>query len=384
MAPPIFIECSDSDQIEELKVYLKKLGADKIDDSEVNESNWPAILIRCIPYLGIVFRSDKVSENEATSFLVTISSLVMRLPAEFIDDAVTKLCALYEDFSDKKNRKHFAKLYSLDILLNGLPDEHHSRYCVYRSLVACASELGELGHIHTETETVEGLLKQCNCTPAECQALWRQMSIVHQATNNTKLETQALINLLSTYPNGKETGARDDAFRCILAVIKDPSILDHNRLMSLKPVQSWEGQPIYKLLEIYVSGGLSDFAAFTNEYPSFLADHGLDKQVCLDKLRTLTLMEIAETAGELDYATACKKLNLSIDHLEPFIIEAVRQKVITCKLDQINQRIIITGALPRTFGRPQWQSLSATLKEWESGLRVVQSSLAAMIGTTSQ
>lgn len=107
-----------------MKTYLKKLGADKIDDSEVNESNWPTELIKCIPYLRIVFRSDKVSENgalivlsffillEATSFLVTISSLVMRLPAEFIDDAVTKLCALYEDFSDKKNRKHFGKLYS--------------------------------------------------------------------------------------------------------------------------------------------------------------------------------------------------------------------------------------------------------------------------------
>ncbi|VDL61983.1 unnamed protein product [Hymenolepis diminuta] len=384
MAPPIFIECSDADQVEELKNYLRKLGADSIDKSEVDDNSWSEAFVKCIPQLRFVFTNDKVSENEANSFLVTISSLVMRLPAEFADDAISKLCTLYEDFSDKKNRKHFGKLYSLDILLNGLPDEHHSRYRIYRALVTCASELGELAHIHTETEMVESLLKQCNCTLVECQSLWRQMSAVHQATNNTKLATQALIHLLSTYTDGKATGAQDDAFKCIVAVIKDPSILDHGCLMSLKPVQFLEGEPIHKLLEIYVSGGLADFAAFTKKYPSFLADNGLDEKVCLDKLRTLTLMEIAENVGELDYSTACKKLEVPEDQLESFIIEAVQQKVITCKLDQINRRILITGALTRTFGRSQWQSLYTTLKEWESGLRVVQSSLAAMIGTVPQ
>nr|CDS25728.1 dendritic cell protein [Hymenolepis microstoma] len=384
MAPPMFTDCTEADQVDELNNYLRRLGADIVDKCEVDDNNWPEAFVRCIPQLKFVFRNDKVSEAEESSFLVTISSLVMRLPSEFVADAITKLCALYEDFADEKNRKHFGKLYSLDVLFNGLPEDHHSRYFIYRALVACASDLGKLAHIHTETEMVERLLKQCNCTPIECQSLWRQMSAIHQAHNNTKLATQALINLLSTYTDGKAAGAQDDAFKCIVAVIKDPSILDHGRLMSLKPVQFLEGEPIHKLLKIYVSGGLADFIAFNKEHPSFLADNGLDEKICLDKLRTLTLMEIAENAGELDYTTACKKLGVPEDQLESFIIEAVQQKVITCKLDQINQRILITGALPRTFGRSQWQSLYLTLKEWESGLRVVQNSLAAMIGPTSQ
>lgn len=37
------------------------------------------------------------------------------------------------------------------------------------------------------------------------------------------------------------------AYRCIVAVIKDPSILDHGCLMSLKPVQFLEGEPIHKV-----------------------------------------------------------------------------------------------------------------------------------------
>ncbi|EUB58214.1 Eukaryotic translation initiation factor 3 subunit M [Echinococcus granulosus] len=225
------------------------------------------------------------------------------------------------------------------------------------------------------------LLKVCKCSPAECQSLWRRMSEVHQASSNTKLATQAMINLLSTYSEGNAAGARDDALKCILAVIQDPSFLSHNRLMSLKPVQFLEGEP---LLEIYVSGGLGDFAAFMKKNPTFLAENGLNEKACLDKLRTLSLMKIAENAAELDYATVCKKIDLPEDQLEAFIIEAVRQRVITCKLDQINKRILITGALPRNFGAPQWQSLCRLLKEWESGLRVVQSGLATMIGTTTQ
>lgn len=39
------------------------------------------------------------------------------------------------------------------------------------------------------------------------------MSEVHQASGNTKLATQAMINLLSTYSEGNAAGARDDALK---------------------------------------------------------------------------------------------------------------------------------------------------------------------------
>ncbi|VDK38240.1 unnamed protein product [Taenia asiatica] len=363
---------------------MTKVGVENVDASEVTQENWPSAFISHIPQLRVCFRSDKVTESDAIDLLTTISSLVIGLPGDYIEEAVNKLCELYEDFSEPKNRKHFAKLYSLNVLFTGLPEDHHSRYRVYRALVTCASELGALSQIYTQTEKVATLLKVCRCAPAECQSLWRLMSEVHQSSGNTKLATQAMINLLSTYSEGNAAGARDDALKCILAVIQDPSFLSHNRLMSLKPVQFLEGEPVYKLLEIYVSGGLGDFAAFMKKNPTFLAENGLDEKACLDKLRTLSLMKIAENVAELDYATVCKKIDLPEDQLEAFIIEAVRQRVITCKLDQINKRILITGALPRNFGAAQWQSLYRLLKEWESGLRVVQSGLATMIGTTTQ
>uniref|UniRef100_A0A5K3F2J1 PCI domain-containing protein n=1 Tax=Mesocestoides corti TaxID=53468 RepID=A0A5K3F2J1_MESCO len=384
MAPPTFITCSESEQIVELKRFLKKAGVDKVDKSEVTQENWPSVFIKCIPLLRVCWKNDKVTDTESVDLLTTVSSLIIVLPPAHTEDAVNKLCDLYEDFSEPKNRKHIAKLYSLNVLFSGLPEEHHARYRIYRALVSCATELGALSQIYTQTEKVASILKVCGCSPAECQNLWRQMYEVHQASGNTKLATQAMINLLSTYSDGGAAGAREDAFKCILAAIQDPSFLSHNRLITLKPVQYLEGEPVHKLLEIYVSGGLSDFASFIKKHPKFLAEHGLNEKACLDKLRTLSLMEIAENVAELDYETVCCKIDLPEDQLEAFIIEAVRQRVITCKLDQIHRRILITGALPRNFGRPQWQSLYSTLKEWETGLRVVQNSLRTMIGTAVQ
>ncbi|VDM26379.1 unnamed protein product [Hydatigera taeniaeformis] len=323
MAPPTFIRCTESVQIVELRNFLTKAGVENIDNSEVLQKNWPSAFISHIPQLRVCFRSDKVTEPEAIDLLTTISSLVIGLPENYIDEAVNKLCDLYEDFSEPKNRKHFAKLYSLNVLFTGLPEDHHSRYRVYRALVNCASELGALSQIYTQTEKIATLLRVCKCTPAECQFLWRRMSEVHQASGNTKLATQAMINLLSTYSEGTAAGAREDALKCILAVIQDPSFLSHSRLMSLKPVQFLEGEPVHKLLEIYVSGGLGDFAAFTKKNPTFLTENGLDEKACLDKLRTLSLMKIAENVAELDYATVCKKIDLSEDQLEAFIIEGL-------------------------------------------------------------
>ncbi len=72
---------------------------------------------------------------------------------------------------------------------------------------------------------------------------------------------------------------------------------------------------------IYISGGLADFAAFTKKHPKFLEENGLNEKACLDKLRTLSLMEIAENVAELDYATVCKRIDLPEDQLEAFIIE---------------------------------------------------------------
>ncbi len=74
---------------------------------------------------------------------------------------------------------------------------------------------------------------------------------------------------------------------------------------------------------IYYSGSLNDFAEFTKKYPKFLPENKLSEKACLDKLRTLSLMELTENIAELDYETICNTINIKEDELEAFIIEGM-------------------------------------------------------------
>ncbi|KAF7260978.1 hypothetical protein EG68_01332 [Paragonimus skrjabini miyazakii] len=62
---------------------------------------------------------------------------------------------------------------------------------------------------------------------------------------------------------------------------------------------------------------------------------------------------------------------------------AVRQRAVACKLDQIQRRILITGAFPRTFGRPQWVNLHDTLMQWHTRLGTLQTNIGSMLQTES-
>ncbi|OON15959.1 hypothetical protein X801_08232 [Opisthorchis viverrini] len=112
--------------------------------------------------------------------------------------------------------------------------------------------------------------------------------------------------------------ARQDAIKCIISVIQDPSLLAHDQLHTLKPIQFLEGEPVH---DIFVSGNLSTFKTFLNSHPDFLIQNGLDENACLHKLRLLTLMQLSENQIELSYDAAARELELPLDELEPFIIE---------------------------------------------------------------
>ncbi|CAH8290664.1 unnamed protein product, partial [Schistosoma turkestanicum] len=83
------------------------------------------------------------------------------------------------------------------------------------------------------------------------------------------------------------------------------------------------------------------------------------------------------------YATRLNTSDLIFVNNTFCLILAVRQRAVACKLDQVQKKILITGAFPRTFGRPQWINLRDTLIQWKSHLGTVQSSLSMMVQNES-
>jgi len=98
---------------------------------------------------------------------------------------------------------------------------------------------------------------------------------------NPKLEyvfseqaAKVMVELLGTYTAENASQAREDAQRCILAALADPSTFLLDPLLALKPVRFLEGQLIHDLLSIFVSEKLPSYLKFYHDHKEFVQSQG--------------------------------------------------------------------------------------------------------------
>ncbi|KAM7317032.1 hypothetical protein ACRRTK_023334 [Alexandromys fortis] len=75
------------------------------------------------------------------------------------------------------------------------------------------------------------------------------------------------------------------------------------------------------------------------------------------------------------YLTTIEKLQ------EAFVIDAVRTKMVYCKIDQTQRKVVVSHSTHRTFGKQQWQQLYDTLNAWKQNLNKVKNSLLSLSDT---
>ncbi|CAH8520031.1 unnamed protein product [Heterobilharzia americana] len=340
MSVAVFIQCSEAKQVTELKKFLKSNGAKALDSVECKDANWPDELMKCIKYLNICWKDETVLESDANDVLTSVASLFIQLPPNKLVEAVNLLCEKLLDFTGDNTRRHKSKLFPLNLLFCGLNPKSHPRYQIYLTLIECAEKLGVVNQVITDPKKVASWLNECNCSVDECQRVWQKLYDAHVALGENRRAIEAMIYLLSTYDETTAIHARQNAIKCIISVLQDPSLLSHDQLYTLKPVQYLEGEPVHDFFKIFVSGDLNTFRSFLTKHPNFLAQNNLTEEACIHKLRLLTLMQLSENINELNYHDAAAQLNLKIEELEPFIIEAVRQEPLRANLTKFKKRFL--------------------------------------------
>uniref|UniRef100_A0A4W5KET9 PCI domain-containing protein n=1 Tax=Hucho hucho TaxID=62062 RepID=A0A4W5KET9_9TELE len=93
------------------------------------------------------------------------------------------------------------------------------------------------------------------------------------------------------------------------------------------------------------------------------------------KMRLLTFMGMAVEFKEISFDTMQQELQLEEDQVEAFVIDAVRTKMVYCKIDQTQRKVIVSHSTHRTFGKQQWQQLYDSLSSWKGNLATVKTSL---------
>ncbi|KAK3699157.1 hypothetical protein QZH41_011878 [Actinostola sp. cb2023] len=367
---PVFIDADEQDQVREIRAYFISKEADIKEESATPLQEELSQLLDCC---HVCFRNENGMESVMNSILSLILIVTERRD-ELIKKCCDKLSSLSEDDSTAA-----ARLRILTVLFSGLHENDPIKYDVYAAQLLVASKGKLVSEVPTCLDQVKNWLEMWGCDSDQKRHIYR---LFYDALFNENLSEEAsdvMIELLSTYTEENASTAKEDAKSCIVSCLAKPNVLTLDNIIALRPVCALRGEPIYELLEIFVSGHVQDYIKFYESNTDFVTSLGLSHENNLKKMRILTVMDIGVSRHEISFHDLSNQLGMDVEHIEGFIIEAVQTSLVKARLDQMNKRVIINSVAPRNFVPHQWKGLHSRLLEWRNNLTSVNNGLHSVV-----
>ncbi|XP_065070602.1 eukaryotic translation initiation factor 3 subunit M-like [Rhopilema esculentum] len=370
---PAFIDIREIEQALEIRQYLKSAGADLGDDCKENiHEEIICLLDVCDNWLKSA--SDADLEAMMNSFISLI--LVCTNEREKITQ---KFCSKITDVGATEANA-MLRLRILGCFFAGLNEDCPLRYEVYCSQLKLATQFGLTDNVETKLKEASSWLELWNLDIEKKRKCYRLLHSALKDSKNSNEATKVMLEILGTYDDRSATEAKDDALQCILHCINKPDVFIMDHLLQLKPVLALEGQPILKLLKIFVSGKLQDYMDFFEKNSNFvLGLPGVNHEGNINKMKILTLVSIAREQSEIEFGPLAKQLLLNEDEVEEFVIEAVKSDLFHAKLDQVNEKVILDSSNRRTFERKEWEELRQKLEQWRENLLTIKGQLEQVV-----
>ncbi|XP_060622476.1 eukaryotic translation initiation factor 3 subunit M isoform X1 [Anolis sagrei] len=374
MSVPAFIDITEEDQAAELRAYLKSKGAEISEEN--SEGGLHIDLAQIIEACDVCLRDD---DKDVESVMNSVVSLLLILEPDKQEALIESLCEKLVKF--REGERPSLRLQLLSNLFHGMDKNTPARYTVYCSLLKVASSCGAIQYIPTELEQVRKWISDWNLTTEKKHTLLRLLYDVLVDCKKSDNAAKVMVELLGSYTEDNASQARVDAHRCIVRALKDPTTFLFDHLLALKPVKFLEGELIHDLLTIFVSAKLASYVRFYQNNKDFIDSLGLLHEQNMAKMRLLTFMGMAVESKEISFDTMQQELQIGADDVEAFVIDAVKTKMVHCKIDQTQRKVVVSCSTHRTFGKQQWQQLYDTLNFWKQNLNQVKNSLLSLSDT---
>uniref|UniRef100_A0A3Q3E5X0 Eukaryotic translation initiation factor 3 subunit M n=1 Tax=Labrus bergylta TaxID=56723 RepID=A0A3Q3E5X0_9LABR len=343
MSVPAFIDITEEDQASELRAYMKSKGAEISEEN--SEGGLNVDLAQIIEACDVCLKDD---DKDVESVMNSIVSLLLILETEKQEALIESLCEKLVKF--REGERPSLRMQLLSNLFHGMDENAPVRYTVFCGLIKVAATCNAIAFIPTDLDQVRKWIIDWNLTTEKKHILLR---LVYEALVDCKK-------------------------RCIVRALKDPNTFLIDHLLTLKPVRFLEGELIHDLLTIFVSAKLAAYVKFYQSNKDFIDSLGLSHEQNMAKMRLLTFMGMAVEFKEISFDTMQQELQIGAEDVEAFVIDAVRTKMVYCKIDQTQQRVVVSHSTHRTFGKQQWQQLHDSLTAWKANLANVKTSLQAL------
>uniref|UniRef100_A0A8C5DIS7 Eukaryotic translation initiation factor 3 subunit M n=1 Tax=Gouania willdenowi TaxID=441366 RepID=A0A8C5DIS7_GOUWI len=349
--PAFGLLCFLSFQALELRAYIKAKGAEISEENA--EGGLHVDLAQIIEACDVCLKDD---DKDVESVMNSIVSLLLILETEKQEALIESLCEKLVKF--REGERPSLRMQLLSNLFHGMDENTPVRYTVFCSLIKVAATCNAISFIPTDLDQVRKWIVDWNLDTEKKHTLLR---LVYEAlVDGKKSEAAAkvMVELLGSYTEDNASQARVDAHRCIVRALKDPNTYLFDHLLTLKPVRFLEGELIHDVNSIKC-----DFVS------------SLSHEQNMTKMRLLTFMGMAVEFKEISFDTMQQELQIGAEEVEAFVIDAVRTKMVYCKIDQTQQKVVVSHSTHRTFGKQQWQQLFDCLNSWKANLATVKTSL---------
>ncbi|XP_043914878.1 eukaryotic translation initiation factor 3 subunit M isoform X2 [Protopterus annectens] len=308
----------------------------------------------------------------------SIISLLLILEPDKQEGLIENLCEKLVKF--REGERPSLRLQLLSNLFYGM-ENTPVRYTVYCSLIKVASSCNATQYIPSDLEQIRKWISDWGLSTDKKHTLLRLLYEALVDSKRSETAAKIMVELLGSYTEDNASQARVDAHRCIVRALKDPNTFLFDHLLALKPVRFLEGELIHDLLTIFVSAKLAAYIKFYQNNKDFIDSLGLSHEQNMAKMRLLTFMGMAVEHKEISFDTIQQELQIGADDVEAFVIDAVKTKMVHCKIDQTQRKVVVSHSTHRTFGKQQWQQLYDSLNSWKQNLNQVKNRLISISGS---
>eukprot|EP00934_Nitzschia_sp_Nitz4_P003215 Nitzschia sp. Nitz4//scaffold13_size275219//52123//53444//NITZ4_000848-RA/size275219-augustus-gene-0.252-mRNA-1//-1//CDS//3329535936//3205//frame0 len=175
-----------------------------------------------------------------------------------------------------------------------------------------------------------------------------------------------------------------------VGAIRDPvSLFTQQRsILSLPAIQalSAKSSTLLKLLEVFQEGKLEDYQSFiqANGGDDVLKQWDLTAEECVRYMRILSLCSLASEHEEIPYQVVADTLQTPVQDVEKWVIAAVSSGLLSAKMDQLQDKVIVERSVVRKFDMAQWKAVQSRLHLWKKNVGSILAAYKESLGEPQQ
>ncbi|KAL2561078.1 hypothetical protein AAZV13_20G061200 [Glycine max] len=271
------------------------------------------------------------------------------------------------------------------ISLYNLLETPYCQFYVYMKLLNLAVDGKVTEHIIPSFNKIDNFLKDWKIGIPEQRELFLAVSnILKENKSMSKDAFKFLTSYLATFSGDDShvlSEAKEEAARAIVEFVRAPDVFQCD-LLDLPAVTQLEKDAkyalLYQLLKIFLTQRLDAYLDYHAANSTLLKSYGLVHEECIAKMRLLSLVDLSsDGSGQIPYELIRDTLQISDDEVELWVVRGLTANLIDCKMDQMNQVVVVSHPTERVFGQHQWQALRTKLVTWRGNIANVISTIQA-------